>query len=454
MQLAKLLHSRSFHVTFVNTEFNHQRLIRSRGPDSVKGLPDFRFETIPDGLPPSNKDATQDPETLCDLLRKNCLGPFRDLLFRLNSTPDLPPVTCIISDGVMSFAIKAAEELGIPKVQFWTASACGLMGYLYYPEFVKRGIVPFKDDSFLSDGTLDKPIDWIPCMKDVRLKDIPSFIRTTDLNDIMFNFLGDEAQNCFKACAIIFNTFDALEQEVLEAIKSKFPRVYTIGPLSFLNKAIPEDGVKSLGTNLWKEDPTCLEWLDQWGPNSVLYVNYGCVTVMSDHHLKEFAWGLADSNHPFLWIVRPDILMGESAILPEELIEEIKDRALLVSWCAQDQVLAHPSVGAFLTHCGWNSVLEAICGGVPMICWPFFAEQQTNRRYACTTWGIGLEMDHDVKREDVVRLVEEIMEGEKGKNMRERALEWKQNAEKATEYGGQSYENFDRFVKEVLHVEE
>lgn len=117
MQLAKLLHSRGFHVTFVNTEFNHNRWIRSKGPDSVKGWTDFRFETIPDGLQPSDRDATQDIPSLCDSTRKNCLSPFRDLILRLNSIPELPPVTCIVADGIMSFAIKAAEELGIPEVQ-------------------------------------------------------------------------------------------------------------------------------------------------------------------------------------------------------------------------------------------------------------------------------------------------------------------------------------------------
>nr|POE69187.1 7-deoxyloganetin glucosyltransferase [Quercus suber] len=145
MRLAKLVHSRGFHITFVNTEFNHRRLIRSKGLDYVKGLPDFRFETIPDGLPPSDRDATQDIPALCDSTRKNCLAPFKELVLKLNSSEsEVPLVTCIISDGFMSFAIKAGEELGISEVQFWTASACGFMGYLYFTELIKRGIIPFK----------------------------------------------------------------------------------------------------------------------------------------------------------------------------------------------------------------------------------------------------------------------------------------------------------------------
>ena len=150
MQLAKLLHSRGFHITFVNTEFNHRRLIRSKGPEFVKGLPDFSFEAIPDGLPPSDRDATQDPAALCDTTRKNCLVPFKEVLMKLKSLSEVPPVSCIISDGAMSFGIKAAGEFGIPQVQFWTASACSFMAYLQFDELLKSGIIPFKGTNFLT----------------------------------------------------------------------------------------------------------------------------------------------------------------------------------------------------------------------------------------------------------------------------------------------------------------
>ncbi|PRQ48630.1 putative 7-deoxyloganetin glucosyltransferase [Rosa chinensis] len=451
MQLAKLLHSRGFRITFVNTEFNHRRLIRSRGSDSVKGLPDFQFETIPDGLPPSEKDATQDIPALCDSTRKTCLGPFKELVTKLNSSSEVPQITCIVSDGLTGFGREVAKELGIPEVQFWTASACGFMAYLQYSELVKRGIVPFKDENFMQDGTLDKPIDWIPGMKNMRLKDIPSFIRVTDVNDIMFDFQGTEAQNCLKSSAIILNTFDEFEHDVLEEILAMFPNIYTIGPLSLLGRHVLENKlVKSLSSGLWKEDAKCLEWLDKQKPDSVVYVNYGSITMMTDQHLKEFAWGLANSKHHFLWIVRPDVVKGDSVLLSEEFFEEIKDRGYIASWCPQEQVLAHPSVGVFLTHCGWNSTIETISAGVPVICWPFFAEQQTNCRFLCTNWGIGMEVNNDVIRDEIEVLVKEILEGEKGMQMRQKAKEWKKKAIAATDTEGSSYNNFERLIKEAL----
>ncbi|XP_038719566.1 linamarin synthase 2-like [Tripterygium wilfordii] len=456
MQLAKLLYSRGFHITFVNTEFNHRRLIRSGGPDTVAGLPGFRFETIPDGLPESDRDATQDVPALCDAARNNCSGPFRELLSRLNSSAEVPPVSCIVADGFMSFAIKVAEEFGLPEVQFWTASACSFMGYLHYSELVKRGIIPFQDENFETDGSLDEHIDWIPGMKNIRLRDIPSFIRTTDIEEPVFDFVGSEAQACLNSPAILFNTFDELEHEVLEAISAKFPNIYTIGPLTLLEKTAVNltQFSDSFRSSLWKEDFNCLKWLDDKEPGSVVYVNYGSVTMMSDQHLKEFAWGLADSKQSFLWIVRPDVVMGtdDSAILPSEFFEEIKDRGQIISWCPQEQVLAHPSIGVFLTHCGWNSMMETICGGVPVVCWPFFADQVTNCRYACTAWGFGMEINHDVKRNEIENIVKEMMEGDDGKGKRQKALDWKKKAEDAINVGGSSCSNFNRFIEEALKM--
>ncbi|KAJ9673869.1 hypothetical protein PVL29_023429 [Vitis rotundifolia] len=449
LKLAKFLHFRGFHVTFVNTEYNHNRLLKSRGPDSLKGIPSFQFKTIPDGLPPSNVDATQDIPALCVSTRKHCLPPFRDLLSNLNH--DGPPVTCIVSDGVMSFTLDAAQELGVPEVLFWTTSACGFMGYVQYRNLIDKGLTPLKDESYLTNGYLDTVIDWIPGMKGIRLRDIPSFIRTTDPNEIMLEFPLREAERARKASALIFNTFDALEHEVLDALSQMFPPIYTIGPLHQLMSQIQDNDLKLIESNLWKEEPECLEWLDSKEPNSVVYVNFGSITVMTSQQLNEFAWGLANSNQTFLWIIRPDLVSGDAAILPPEFVAETKERGLLAGWCPQEQVLSHPAVGGFLTHNGWNSTIESVSAGVPMICWPFFAEQQTNCRYCCTEWGIGMEIDSDVKRDEIERLVKELMEGEKGKELKKKALEWKSLAEEATRGpNGSSFSNLDKMITQAL----
>lgn len=313
----------------------------------------------------------------------------------------------------------------------------------------------YADDDYLTDGTLDAPLDWVTGMgENVRLRDLPSFFQSTDPNEIMFHYMLAEAEDCLRSTALIFNNFDDFELEAVQTVKTKYncPNVYLIGPLSLLEeKHVPKSVSESLNSSLWKQDPTVFNWLEKREPESVLYVNYGCVAVMSNHHFQELAWGIANSKQPFLWVVRPDVVKDGPGTLPEGFLEETKDRGLIVSWCAQEKVLCHPAVGAFFTHCGWNSMTETICGGVPVICWPWNSDQMTNCHCACTPiWGIGMEINPDVKRDEVSALVTEMMIGEEGKQKRKKAQEWKQKAERATDVGGSSYNNFEKLIKEVL----
>ncbi|XP_056173449.1 7-deoxyloganetin glucosyltransferase-like [Syzygium oleosum] len=214
LNLAKLLHHRGFHVTFVNTEYNHNRLLRSRGPASLDDLPSFQFRAIPDGLPPSNGDATQDIPALCQSTQKLCLPYFQDLLERLNeesATSGFPPLSCVVSDGGMSFTLDAAKAVGVPEVLFWTISACAFMGIAQYRSLIDKGLTPLKDASYLTNGYLDTIVDWIHGMRNIRLRDLPSFIRTTDPDDLMVDFCLVENERAKRASAIVFNTFDRLE---------------------------------------------------------------------------------------------------------------------------------------------------------------------------------------------------------------------------------------------------
>ncbi|XP_034198191.1 7-deoxyloganetin glucosyltransferase-like [Prunus dulcis] len=265
----------------------------------------------------------------------------------------------------------------------------------------------------------------------------------------MFNFIMEETDRAHEASAIIIHTFDALEPDVLDALSSMLPHVYTVGPLQLHLNQIPEHPLK-MGYSLWKEETECLEWLNTKAPNSVVYVNFGSIAVVTPEQLVEFGWGLANSKLPFFWVIRPDLVIGESAILPPEFVAETKERGLIAGWCPQEQVLNHPSVGGFLTHSGWNSTVESITAGVPMLCWPFFGDQQMDCRYTCNEWGIGMEISNDVKRDEVEKLVKELMEGEKGKKMKNKVMKWKKLAEDATGPHGSSFTNLDNLVNQVL----
>ncbi|CAN0903323.1 UDP-glycosyltransferase 85A8, partial [Linum grandiflorum] len=399
--------AQGFHVTFVNTDYNHKRLLKSwaAAASSSSFPPRFDFESIPDGLPPSdNIDSTQDIPLLCDSIPKNLLAPFRDLVHKLNDCVALPRVSCILSDAAMAFTLDVARELRIPDALFLTPSACANLAFLSYPVLVEAGLVPLKSSSYLTNGYLETVVDCIPGLnKNIRLKDLPTFVRTTDPNDVVFNFCVNELARIPEGLSLIMNTFDSLEQE---------------GPLvNLLHDQVKKEKVKNINTNLWTEHLESEEWLDSQEPNSVLYVNFGSITVMTPDQLIEFAWGLAKSEKPF---------------------------------CNQEQVLKHLSIGGFLSHMGWNSTLESLSNGVPMICWPFFADQQTNCFYACKVWEVGIEIGSEVKKEEVEKLVREVMDGEKGNEMKMKAMEWKLKAEESTKPGGSSFQNLNKLIEILL----
>ncbi|KAH1247301.1 7-deoxyloganetin glucosyltransferase [Glycine max] len=198
----------------------------------------------------------------------------------------------------------------------------------------------------------------------------------------------------------------------MNGLSSMLPFLYTIGPFPLLLNQSPQNNFASLGSNLWKEDPKCLEWLESKESGSVVYVNFGSITVMSTEQLLEFAWGLANNKKPFLWIIRPNLVIGGLVILSSEFVNETKDRSLIASWCPQ--------------------------------------EQPTNCRYICNEWEIGIEIDTNVKRKEVEKLVNDLMAGEKGNKIRQKIVELKKKAEEATTPSGCSFMNLDKFIKEVL----
>ncbi|CAA6658835.1 unnamed protein product [Spirodela intermedia] len=241
------------------------------------------------------------------------------------------------------------------------------------------------------------------------------------------------------ASGIILNTFGSLESSVLKTMERILPPMYSIGPLPLLSQQLTKSPLVAVASNLWKEDTSCLEWLQGRKPGSVVYVNFGSTATITT----------GSYNKDFLWIIRPDLVKGDSAVLPEDFLRETQDRGLLSGWCPQEKVLGHPALGGFLTHSGWNSTLESISSGVPMLCWPFFADQPTNCCFVCGEWGIGMEIDGDVRREEIQSLVAELMDGEKGNEMRRRAREWKERALDATKPSGTSSMNLDELVRKL-----
>jgi UDP-glucosyltransferase BX8/BX9 len=232
------------------------------------------------------------------------------------------------------------------------------------------------------------------------------------------------------ASGVVFNTSEGIEAPELAAIRRELSRpAFAVGPLHLLSRAPAEQTLRA-------PDRGCLAWLDARPPRSVLYVSLGSVAAVSRAAFEETAWGLAGSGVTFLWVVRPGSVTGAGdeapPPLPDGFSEETRGRGKVVAWAPQREVLAHAAIGAFWTHCGWNSTLESVCEGVPMLVQPCFADQMANARYVTHKWGVGMEVGEVIERGRVAEAVAKLMVGEDGARMRERARHLQMQATAAT----------------------
>ncbi|XP_071733325.1 UDP-glycosyltransferase 85C1-like [Rutidosis leptorrhynchoides] len=449
LKLAKLLHHKGFHITFVNTQSNHNRLVKSGATRWLNDTPGFEFKTVSDGVPDDSGEHTSNILEIWLYLEQNFLNSFLDLVSGLETR-----VTCIICDAYMTYTntVYAAEKLKVPIILFWTTAACGFMGVYQTKVLKDKGILPLKDESYVTNGFLDMKIDWIPGMEHTRLKDLPDVIFTADPNCISLKYYLKMAQEVDKVSHMIINTFQELEASLVKEIRSIVPNIYTVGPLQLLLNKVTEKETYFSSYSLWNEEPECVKWLQSKEPNSVLYVNFGSLVVMSPEDLVELGWGLVNSNHEFLWIIRNDSVNGKPAVFSQELEKAINKKGFIASWCSQEEVLNHPSVGGFLTHGGWGSTIESLSAGVPMICCPFTVDQLTNCRQMCKEWEVGMEIERNIKRDEVEKLVRILMDEEEGVRMRKKALEWKKKAEIATDFNGSSSLNTEKLVNEIIKL--
>lgn len=381
LNIAQPLSHAGLQVTFLNTEHNHHR------PTQLQELsthfPTLHFESISGGLPkdhPRTFDLTKDMVISFKSVTKPL---FRETLAEYSRNSDLGPVTCVIVDGIMySFANDVAKELGIRVITTRPYGACCLWSFCCISKLIEEGHIPVgaKED-------LDQEIKTVPGMEGLlRRRDLPSVCRQPTTDPLLQLFI-EESKTMTRASGIILNTFDDLEGPILCHIAPLFPNVYTIGPLNALVKTkIGDDIISqclSSSSNLLEPNNNCLTWLDSKPLRSVVYVSFGSIARVTRGQLLEFWYGLVNSGASFLWVIRHDMIEGVTGddMIPMELEEATKERGFVVDWAPQEDVLAHSAVGGFFTHKGWNSILESIDAGVPMICWPLFGDHQLNSRW-------------------------------------------------------------------------
>ncbi|KAJ0979583.1 hypothetical protein J5N97_015057 [Dioscorea zingiberensis] len=461
LKLAELLSLSGLQITFLTTEYHHSRLcLHSQTHARLSQRPGFWFRSISDGLPDQKLRSAARLLELYESLTYNSSSLFRDFLIsnqrqetQQYSEDGWSRITCMVVDGIMPFAMDVATDLGVPTIAFRTSSPCSIWSYFCLPSLVQAGEFPFPEE-----GDLDERIHAVPGMESfLRRRDLPSFFRKArDMNDPGLRFVYEVTASTTRAKAFILNTFEAMDGTVLSHIRTVCPTTYAIGPLhTMLRRSVSSllsNTTSSNSANLREEDRSCLTWLDKQPKGSVVYVSFGSFAVMTDEDLMEFWHGLVNSGQRFLWVIRPDLVNGveeegsQSLSVPPEVAEATRERGCLVAWAPQEEVLAHPSLGCFLTHSGWNSTLESVVAGVPMICWPFFVDQQITSRFVSQVWKIGLDMKDMNGREVVERMVREAMEGERAQELKKSATAMAEKARESVEEGGSSYMDLQSLV--------
>ncbi|XP_010520267.1 PREDICTED: UDP-glycosyltransferase 76E2 isoform X2 [Tarenaya hassleriana] len=422
MQLGIALHLKGFSITVALTELNH---LTSPWED----FPDFQFVTIMGGLSESEFKKLGPVEFLIKL-NDMCESSFKDCLGQLLQQKQGNDIACVIYDEYMHFAEAAAKDFNFPSVIFSTTNATA---------FVCRFLLGrFKENWFLAllkePGEQDK---LVPEFHPLRYKDLPTSAFAPLESSLK---LYTNVVNKGTASAVIINTASCLESSSLSRLEQDLQApVYPIGPL---HKAA------SASCSLLEEDRSCIEWLNKQKPSSVIYISLGSLALMEHKEVVEMAWGLANSNQPFLWVIRPGSIPGSewTESLPEEFGRIVSERGHIVKWAPQKEVLSHSAVGCFWSHCGWNSTLESIGEGVPLICRPFSGDQRVNARYLDRIWRVGIQLEGELERGDVEKALRRLMADEEGVVMKKRALCLKEGVEASVRHGGSSHNSLNEFV--------
>eukprot|EP01018_Ginkgo_biloba_P036063 Gb_05348 [translate_table: standard] len=453
MQLAKkLAREDGFLITFVNTDFNHARIMETKKKTTKSTLKyhvdetNIRLKSIPDGLEPQDSRTLDYPKLFRAL--ENSMVPSLDKLIEEINEKEEHKVTCLIVDLWVQYLLDVAKRYDIPRAALYAGLTATCALRYNSATLVSSNLLP-------SNGVPveNKMVKYLPSMPPLYSTHLPWLCGHSKTED---EFVFESGQRITAKMRdidwTIFNSWYDLEAPVIDDFSKKVG-VLPIGPLippQFLEYGDLDQKRTVSNTGLWTEEFECLDWLDRQSPCSVIYVSFGSLAVFNAIQLEELALGLEATQKPFLWVVRNDLMDGTTVALPSGFTERIKDRGCLVSWAPQLSVLSHPSIACFITHCGWNSTLESISMGVPMICWPYFADQFLNRTYIVEVWKVGVALnaneDRLIQKDEITAAVKRLLLEEEGGEIKKKVTKLKENCRVAAKEGGSSYNNYKLFV--------
>lgn len=359
----------------------------------------------------------------------------------------------------MPWTLQTGEKYGVPRVLFNTCGAFAMTLLNSVAASISHNALQKEGESVVLSMNLPSPLR-------LSKNEIAPRFFDSDMSNSLQQFVVRSLQSLSHGWGMLINTFEELEPAHLRHMRSLTGKpIWPIGPV------LPPNFAGKAGRGKMEDisEDELVQWLNSQRPHSVLYVSFGSQTFLSERQTVALARGLEASEQPFIWAIKsPPKLESPSAAdtaaadtiqrsyLPEGFEERMKSKGLgliIWGWAPQLLILSHPSLGAFMTHCGWNSTLESITLGIPLITWPMFGDQHFNSKQVAEQFGIGVQfcqhrdgIPEEERVEEVVRLV---LTEDEGKEMKRRAEKLKEVASKAVGEGGSSKTNLQGFVGEM-----
>ncbi|KAH0971506.1 hypothetical protein GBA52_023662 [Prunus armeniaca] len=459
IDIARLFAQQGIIATIFTTPHNAARFQAVLARDIESGLQiriiQVKFPAEEVGLPEGceNFDMLPSPNLVVNLSAATTLlhKPVEKLFEELTPKPN-----CIISDVCLTWTTCIASKYHIPRISFTGRGCfCDLCVHNLRVSNVLESIMSDSEYLVLPD---------LPDRIEMTKAQLPEGTITARLKDFCDKIIAAETETY----GMIMNTFEELEPAYVQAYK-KVPKdkLWCIGPASLCNKDDLDKAQR--GNKVSIDELHSFKWLDSRAPASVIYVCLGSMCNLSSEQLIEIGLALEASNKPFIWVVRGcnETQELEKWIAESGFEERNKARSLVIrGWAPQTLILSHPAVGGFLTHCGWNSTLEGICAGVPLLTWPLFGDQFLNEKLVeqilkiavrvgvefPVKWGEEEKTRVVVRKEKVKEAIEKLMDGEESQGRRERARELAEMAKRAVAEGGSSYLNIKQLIQEIKEL--
>ncbi|KAJ0086800.1 hypothetical protein Patl1_07072 [Pistacia atlantica] len=453
IELAKLIvtHYPSFSITVIIPEAPFETGSTDEYVESISAtVPSITFHHLPT-IPTTTTTTTSattsssslDLQTQTFELSLQNNHNFHQALLLISKSSN---IKALILDFFCNPSFKISAILEIPTYYYKPGGLSSLTVFLNLPTFHKNTKKSLKE---LGNKEINIPGMPVP----LRAKDMPYPMQ--DRTRKVYHYFLETAIQMPKSAGIIVNTVETLEKTALNAIldgqctpRQPAPRIYCIEPLI----------VSSDGSRSGESRHECLNWLDMQPKGSVVFLSFGSLGKFSAPQLKEMALGLEKSGVRFLWVVRPpegavDAIL--ESLLPQGFLERTRDRGYVAkSWAPQVQVLSHESVGGFVCHCGWNSVLEAIRGGVPMLVWPLYAENKLNKVSVVEELKVALAVEAEddglVSAEELEKLITKLINSKEGKLIKERVMGLKEEVSVALKEGGPSRVALANLIESIL----